>query len=512
MKNNNKMRNFFLIALLGLFVVSCSDVLEVENDSVVFAEDHFRTGGDVNSSILGLYALLQPVAQQVVLYNEVRGDLVQTTTTADADLLQLASGDISATNKYVQARDFYKLIANCNDILAQLGNVSSIDPAYTATIRKQDSAEVVGVRTWTYFQIFKLFGKISYYTHTLSTVGDVASIDTNLVKTYADTMAINKLMADISPRISSFTQTYATSISAEWQITRFNRYAARALYAELLMYKGALVPTALSANYQLAATQLWSVLNEDASSTSQQKYKVGSTYGTTNWVNIFLPLATSYNEVVWAIDFSKTYEQTHSLHGLFYASPKLAVSTTATTYLTGTTDKRVATSIAGTSVKKYSISTSTAMKTSYEADAPIILYRAADLHLMYAEAINRSNYTVSGGMKDQPDSAMRFVNGGYVSSVTLATGIVNYNASSQGVRGRLGLTALVVSGSGAAKISSADGFIRDERIRELAFEGKRWEYLVRQALLNNASSITVTRGGTSPVLTIPKAKWYAPVE
>jgi hypothetical protein len=56
----------------------------------------------------------------------------------------------------------------------------------------------------------------------------------------------------------------------------------------------------------------------------------------------------------------------------------------------------------------------------------------------------------------------------------------------------------------ADKQIQAEGYIRDERIRELAFEGKRWESLVRYAILDGKNSITV-RG-----LSFPVGKWYAP--
>lgn len=133
------------------------------------------------------------------------------------------------------------------------------------------------------------------------------------------------------------------------------------------------------------------------------------------------------------------------------------------------------------------------MKTTYETDAPIILYRAAYLHLMYAEAVNRIG---------DPDFAIKLSNTGYAQSVITLTGEKLYNAQSKGIRARAGLSALTLGST--EKQAQAEGFIRDERIREMAFEGKRWESLVRYAILDGKNTITV-RGKSFPL-----DKWYAP--
>jgi hypothetical protein len=112
---------------------------------------------------------------------------------------------------------------------------------------------------------------------------------------------------------------------------------------------------------------------------------------------------------------------------------------------------------------------------------------------MYAEVINRSG---------DPDFAMKVINTGYAKSVITPTGEKLYNAQSKGIRARAGLSALVLGT--ADKQAQAEGFIRDERIREMAFEGKRWESLVRYAILDENTTITV-RGQSFPI-----AKWYAP--
>lgn len=134
-------------------------------------------------------------------------------------------------------------------------------------------------------------------------------------------------------------------------------------------------------------------------------------------------------------------------------------------------------------------------KATFETDAPIILYRAADLHLLYAEAVNALG---------DPIRAAKVLNTGYSQSVTTPTGVKLYNGQSRGVRARVGQAALAITmTTDDTKKAQVDGFIRDERIRELAFEGKRWESLVRYAILDGSTSIAV-RGQS-----FSEANWYA---
>jgi starch-binding outer membrane protein, SusD/RagB family len=481
-----KKQNIILktLVMTGLIILSagCNDILEIDNPGILPAENHFKTGNDVNASIVGLYSLLQPVSQQVVLYNEVRADLLQTNTSAGSDMLQLAIGEINPGNKYLNLRDFYKVISSCNDIINKMEGVLSLDPSYTATINKQYRAEVIGVRTWTYFQISKIFGRIVYFKNAITNTEDKTDATELDAKS-----AINQLVDDLSTVINDYIYSYPSSYSVDWRISRFNTWAARMLYAELLMYKGAFNQTDLLSHYLLASKQLWMVISSDSTNTSTQMYKVGSVYEKANWQNIFTSLTTSVNEVVWAIDFSKTNEQTHALHMLYFTEPQLTTTTIVANYLTGS-DYRTAASLTNNLVRKFSVN-----KTTFEADAPIILYRAADLHLLYAEAINRLG---------NPDLAVKIINTGYAKSEMTTGGEKLYNAQSKGIRARAGLAALTLGTTD--KQIQAEGYIRDERIRELAFEGKRWESLVRYAILEGKNTITV-RGQSFPI-----GKWYAP--
>jgi hypothetical protein len=107
----------------------------------------------------------------------------------------------------------------------------------------------------------------------------------------------------------------------------------------------------------------------------------------------------------------------------------------------------------------------------------IIISRAADVHLLLAEALNRSS------LADGHTFALSIVNDGFNAFKTKPAAYVKWGTN-LGVRGRVGLKNRVLP-LGMADPDSITNAIEDiiiaERSLELAFEGKRWFDLMRVA-------------------------------
>jgi hypothetical protein len=115
-------------------------------------------------------------------------------------------------------------------------------------------------------------------------------------------------------------------------------------------------------------------------------------------------------------------------------------------------------------INKYSID----LGTPHSAD--VILYRAADIHLLLAEALNRNG---------EEDLALALLNDG-IKNAGSPSGYSKWRRN-VGIRGRVSLTNLRVPGGVTDRTSYIEDLIIEERARELAFEGKRWFDLVRIA-------------------------------
>ena len=79
------------LCLLCALCVSCADFFEQDSEHVIFTEeDHLNNATDTIYSVTGILTKLQAIADRTILLGEVRGDLVDVTSTANSDLRDLA--------------------------------------------------------------------------------------------------------------------------------------------------------------------------------------------------------------------------------------------------------------------------------------------------------------------------------------------------------------------------------------------------------------------------------------
>ena len=137
-------------------------MLDTDSELVEFQEDNtLNHPTDSVYSVMGIVNRMQVIADRVTLLGEARGDLMQTTETASADLKRLASFDTSQKNKYNQISDYYAVINNCNYYLAHA------DTALQRRGRKifeYEYAVVKAFRAWTYLEMAKAYGEVPLVT------------------------------------------------------------------------------------------------------------------------------------------------------------------------------------------------------------------------------------------------------------------------------------------------------------------------------------------------------------
>ena len=182
--------------LCGTFLFSsCKDILQVDSNRVEYEFDDW-TFNDSVYSVLGILKSVQQVGDRQVLINELRGDLVTVNEAkAVVDVQELSRSEFNLeTNKYLDVKDYYSIINNCNiyltrvDTTLEKNNIRLMLPEYVA---------VKSVRAWTYLQLVINYNNVPYFTEPILTHSAAEEVLNKPMLTRDE--ILGKLIAEILP-------------------------------------------------------------------------------------------------------------------------------------------------------------------------------------------------------------------------------------------------------------------------------------------------------------------------
>ena len=193
-----KKKLIYTIAFLlsGTFLLSsCDDMLNVDSNRVEYEYDDWELSDSVYS-VLGILKAVQNVGDRQILINELRADLITVNDAkAIVEVQELSRSEFNLeTNKYLDVKDYYAIINNCNIYLARVdttlekNNVKLMLPEYVA---------VKSVRAWTYLQLAINYNNIPYFTEPILTHSDAEAVMNQPMLSRDE--VINKLIVDILP-------------------------------------------------------------------------------------------------------------------------------------------------------------------------------------------------------------------------------------------------------------------------------------------------------------------------
>ena len=142
---------------------ACSDFLDQESDQVIYADkDHLNNATDTLWSMAGIMNKMQVIADRTILLGEMRGDLVDITNNASADLRDVAFFNIGDDNVYNSPRDYYAVINNCNYFIANAD--TALRNNRNEYVFMKEYAAVKAFRAWTYLQMVLNYGSVPFVT------------------------------------------------------------------------------------------------------------------------------------------------------------------------------------------------------------------------------------------------------------------------------------------------------------------------------------------------------------
>lgn len=538
----SKIKILITIFALTFTFASCIDA---DLEEVLDYENHYQTIADADNGILGLYGEFMKLAEQVIVLNELRGDLMDVTYNASKDLQEINLNAPSPGNKYADPASFYSVILNCNDLLFNMDKMRSTNKMTEDDYRERYS-DVAALRCWVYLQLGMHFGQVSYVTSPLTSIDDVNNAETQPL------ISFDKLLDELISCMENLPtlDNYLNSPLVQYTLDGYNlkhffidkHLLAGDLYLwrgkdegdflkAATMYRKVLATDEdkadLSNNHKTYKLRVWpwNASNEPIFQVTyfrDMDYDINSYRNT--WYNMFELAAEDSKageELIWTISYDKAFAPVYPFIGLFanqgrgtyqlkpsqYAIDELWEAQVQ--YNGFVFDGRGRNSsfkeVNGEYVvQKYLYDYNTTKP--FEQSGRWFLYRAGLLHLRYAEAANRAGY---------PKLAYALLNNGIKSAYTWEGALTEHQSqtgwgpgnyypepfyldaresnqpyyrrpwrNNGGIRGRCSL-APVEFPETAVTLNDSIRFMEEALIREAAlecgFEGHRWGDLTRLA-------------------------------
>ena len=533
---------FSLFFALSLFS-SCESLLEVSPEEVLLEEDYLGDDKlDARSALFGVLSQMQEITGQYIVLGEMRADLVDVTISAEDEIRQINMHNITSNNSYINPLILFSIINNCNFAL------NGIDTKANSGVLQDDYASIMRIRTWAQIQILINYGKLPYISKPISSTRDLK--ENYPLLTFEQ--GIDQLIQNLE------------SISDIENVTKYQNSLGYNIYnmipnndlllGDLYLWKG---------DYVAAATYYKAFLDENVIG-GGQRYNLsshavntelsGGNYSvSTGWPGIFVSEAVQTNEVINYTAFSDQFRQPNNSFQVLTDQMKpsaLAIlnwdsqfkSYLGETYPGGEGDNR--TKLFNNAVPQnpssYTDSGDAARIAKYNYEY-FIWNRAARVYLRYAEAINYAGHPVQAlavingifnsttipTITNSPflnnlEDYLNFATGKYYIANT--SGVLT--SGNRGIRGRVNMEPLSVDSNldEAATIKAVGKIILNESALELAFEGTRWEDLMRFANREGDPSIVAdavaskfaSAGDTATATTVQQKlmnpeNWFLPL-
>ena len=483
MKKSYKISPFIqaIIVALMVFGYGCSD--DFFNDKAgdrITPDQHYKTLIDAGVSLQGVIIPLQDFMPNLIMMDGLLSDMMDVTANANANLININNHEIAPGNPYVNPASLYQVILNANEVFANIDKIAANDRNFDAVLLKAYKGALVGMRSWTYLTLIRLYGKAAYMEDNLTSLPANLSQKMLSRETMLDTL-INQMIPHIH---DPGTGTQMQEVRLKYCVNN------KALLGELYLEKN---------DYANAATYLKlaceSYLNQSAI------LKVDKTYRDAGWSNIFLNSEGDDVENISVIPYSTENKQDNVLaywigrNYLYMVKPTALLVDSFRTQIPAAGNPGDLWRGQGITIKTdtlMQVNDSTYLTesyiTKYEIDdqdplsSDIILSRAADVHLLLAEALNRM------GDETSQKYALMLLNDG-VNAVNPKPAPYSRWSANLGIRGRVYLKAWELSEgllrNPEARMLYIEDLIMAERALELAFEGKRWFDLMRVARRRN---------------------------
>jgi starch-binding outer membrane protein, SusD/RagB family len=525
-----------LIAVISFSYFSCQDMLDPKPETALTPEQAYRNRFDADAAVLGIYGKFLALAEQHVILNELRADLMDVTTNADINLQQINYHTATETNPYASPKKYYELILYCNDVLQNF-QIMYQESKLLEVEYNERYADILTLRSWLYLQLAIHWGEVPYITEPFQTVADLEDLASYPRLTLDEMITELIMVMESLPTLENYPTTSSLMTSA---IGKSGSWSTRTFFinkkfflGDLYLWRGEYLKAA-SAYKDVMMTPVTGVdffdsyrikwadvttnndLNVGYIRFKEQDYNSLIDNNTQGWKSMFIrPQDALFNsEWIWVLPFESQFKQGTPFINLFSneagsylvkpAQQAIDMWDAQVQYNNFTFDQRgrfTYRSEGGEPVIKKFIYNYNPLS-PLESNGKWFLTRAAVLHLRFAEAANRDgqekiawallntgiNATYNATVADGDVSNIQNTFLPYPYDFDARNGQIPYYRGTwhrnTGIRGRAYLYPTTIADAADSVVTIENQLIEEAGL-ELAYEGHRWQDLLRIAIRRN---------------------------
>ena len=451
------MKRYIFMAVAVLMMVSCVDTLIMPDDKTV-DEDFWKSKRDVQLMVNGAYQAMlgENVISRLIVWGDLRSEeMIPEATLTGAlheDLTEINLGNTQTDNQFATWAPFYAVINRCNLVLERAEAVLEEDPSYTQGDYLSDCSQMLALRSLCYFYLVRNFRDIPY----ISWAYTDSSQDRNVAQSNPDSV-LTCCLRDLEVAEKNANADYEQCVAycdkiidskkgqhvydrGNSELRDYWLAEGRAAYVRLYVNKNAEesifeLQFDGSSNTNVGLTKYFSH-NTDRSGAVPYLY-ASSIFGN--------PINSSY--VFYSGQGSTDYR---ALNDTYINDPKTVGDFEALGI------RKYISSIA----KTQTAGTEAAADYNSSLDRNYIVYRLPDIMLMKAEALTALSNDVNDERLAEAFELVKSVN---QRSKDLLTDVLKWGSIE----------------TAADPVAAMETLVLAERLRELAFEGKRWYDLLR---------------------------------
>ncbi|MCX2679819.1 RagB/SusD family nutrient uptake outer membrane protein [Galbibacter sp. EGI 63066] len=445
---------FKLVLIVALLTQSCDNYLDLKPEDGTIREEFWKTKEDVHAAVTGIYSALLntpptesdlTLPEYLFMYGELRGGMVSPGTFSSNDQRDIITTNILSSNGVTSWRAFYRVINYCNTVIDLAPDVLNLDPTFTQQQLNNYLSEALAIRAYLYFTLARTFRDVP-----LKLDATLSDEDNFQIPTSPQALIFEQVATDLLEAESHAVEDYGSIPHNKGRVTKSTINAMQTdLYLWMEDYTAA-----LEAANKVINTGKYSLI--DASP---------------QWFTTVFARGNSTESI---FELQYTPENRGPFYSIFLQRPQFIAEASVLDQVFGIDfndpeNKDIrgerASLVPGTNeIYKFTGLNEDNRKSLEESDTHWFIYRYADVLLMKAEALNEL---------DRGDEALVIVN--------------QIRESREAIE----LTEEPVSGN---EKNGVRLYILAERARELAFEGKRWFDVLRNARKDNYANIDIILG------------------